>query len=192
MPITFRTKVKNFDVTASTPNRDLQLVNIAARVVYKPDKSRLHTIYTELGPQYDKKVLNTIVSEIVRGVVAQFNAQQLNSSRDQVSSQMKYVLQQRAFPYGIIVDEFAISSINFSPEYQSAVENKQIAIQQALEAAYQVDQAKQTSKSIVIQAQADAENIKAIGKSVLNNPGKKHNPSNLPILEFPLTFFSLH
>lgn len=173
VPITFKTKVKNFDVSASTPNRDLQLVNLNARVVYKPDKSRLHTIFTELGPQYDKKVLNTIVSEIVRGVVAQFDAQQLNSAREQVSSQMKYALQQRAYPYGVLIDEFAISSINFSKEYQNAVEEKQIAIQQSLEAAFEVEQAKQMKKSIIIQAEADAKNIELIGRSISDNPSKK-------------------
>ena len=172
VPINFRTKLKYHDVTAATPNRDLQLITLKAQVVFKPDKTRLHTIYEQLGMNYDKKVLNTIVSEVVRSVVSQFDAQQLNVGRNQISNQMRFALQQRVYPYGIIVDEFAIASLSFTPEYQKAVEQKQIAIQQALEAKYQVDQARQQKKSIIIQAQADAESIELIGKSAAKNPCK--------------------
>ena len=180
VPIKLRTKVKNYDIHVSTPNRDLQLVNLNARVVYRPDKTKLHKIYATLGNQYDKKVLNTVVAEIIRGIVAQFNAQQLISARDQVSNQIKFSLKQRAALYGVIIDEFAISNLSFSPQYQNAVERKQVAYQQALEAKFRVQQAKQKKKSIIIQAMADAAGIEQIGKEVASNPGE--------LIKF-LTFF---
>jgi len=80
-----------------------------------------------------------------------------------------------------LIDEFAISTIAFSPEYQKAVEKKQIARQKALEAKYFVEQAKQEAKSIIIQAEADAETIKLIGDAVKKNPSKTLNISAIII-----------
>ena len=74
-PIKFNTRVNYFDATASTPNRDLQKIDISARVSYKPNKLMLHEIYQNLGPKYDTHVLNNVVNEIIRGVVAQYDAQ---------------------------------------------------------------------------------------------------------------------
>ena len=181
MPIKFNTRVNYYDAQASTPNRDLQQIDLTARVSYKPDKSKLKEIYTTLGPKYDTNVLNNIVNEIIRGVVAQYDAQQLISDRETISNQIRYGLQQRGAPYGLLIDEFAISTIAFSPEYQKAVEKKQIARQKALEAKYFVEQAKQEAKSIIIQAEADAETIKLIGDAVKKNPSKTLNISAIII-----------
>lgn len=86
MPIKFNTRVNYYDAQASTPNRDLQQIDLTARVSYKPDKSKLKEIYTTLGPKYDTNVLNNIVNEIIRGVVAQYDAQQLISDRETISN----------------------------------------------------------------------------------------------------------
>lgn len=40
----------------------------------KPDPSRLNTIYTTIGVDYDEKVLPSIVNEVLKAVVAMFNA----------------------------------------------------------------------------------------------------------------------
>lgn len=171
-PIKFNTRVNYYDAQASTPNRDLQQIDLTARVSYKPDKSKLHQIYSTLGPKYDTNVLNNVVNEIIRGVIAQYDAQQLISDRETISNQIRFGLQQRVSEYGILIDEFAISTIGFSPQYQKAVENKQIARQRALEAKYFVEQAIQEAKSIIIQAEADAESIKLIGEATKKNPSK--------------------
>lgn len=82
---------------------------------------------------------------------------------------------ERASKFGIIVDEFAISSINFSKNFQNAIEAKQMAQQKAEKAAYQVIGAHQEMKSAIINAEADAMTIELIGKTAKNNPGRPHS-----------------
>lgn len=53
---------------------DLQMVNITCRVLCKPNETKLPTIYKELGTDYDERVLPSIVNEVLKSVVAQFNA----------------------------------------------------------------------------------------------------------------------
>jgi regulator of protease activity HflC (stomatin/prohibitin superfamily) len=66
---------------------------------------------------------------------------------------------------GLVLTDFILRNITFSPEYAASVEQKQIAEQQALQAAFVVEQRKQEAEQArqVAQGQADAVVINAQG-----------------------------
>lgn len=169
-PIVYDIRTRPQPIDTTSGSKDLQMVTISLRVLFKPDAENLGFIYRRLGTDYDVRVLPSIVNEVTKAVVAQYNAAELLTKRDQVSKQVRDLLLQRAFDFKIQLDDVAITHLSFSKEYTAAVEAKQVAQQDSERAKYIVERALQEKKSIVIRAEGEAKSAELIGNAIKNNP----------------------
>lgn len=170
-PILYDIRTKPRNISSLTGSRDLQMVNISVRVLSRPDTSFLPEIYRRLGTDYDERVLPSIVNEVCKQVIAQFNAAQLLTQREQVSRLIQKNLIARAEEFHLVLDDVSITDLRFGREFTAAVERKQVAQQDAERARFMVDKALQDKRSIIIKAQGEATSAELIGQAVKNNPG---------------------
>jgi prohibitin 2 len=97
-PIIFDIRTRPRAIKSQTGTRDLQMVDIGLRVLTRPDPTKLRDIYRRTGLDYDDKILPSIVNEVLKQVIAQFNATALLTQREQVRPRARHA----SFPARIV------------------------------------------------------------------------------------------
>jgi prohibitin 1 len=144
----------------------MQMISLTLRVLHRPDIKRLPTIYQSLGLDYDERVLPSIGNEVLKAIVAQFDAGELITQRELVSAKIREDLVQRAKEFNILLEDVSITHLTFGQEFTNAVEQKQVAQQEAERARYIVEKAEQEKQAAVIRAEGEAVAADLISKSL--------------------------
>ncbi|KAF4908029.1 Prohibitin-1 [Colletotrichum viniferum] len=164
--IIFDVRTKPRNIATTTGSKDLQMVSLTLRVLHRPEVQNLPKIYQNLGQDYDERVLPSIGNEVLKSIVAQFDAAELITQREAVSNRIRSDLTKRAAEFNIALEDVSITHMTFGKEFTKAVEQKQIAQQDAERARFIVEKAEQERQANVIRAEGEAESADTISKAI--------------------------
>ncbi|TPX13996.1 uncharacterized protein E0L32_005696 [Thyridium curvatum] len=164
--IIFDVRTKPRNIATTTGSKDLQMVSLTLRVLHRPEVQALPKIYQNLGQDYDERVLPSIGNEVLKAIVAQFDAAELITQREAVSNRIRTDLMKRASEFNIALEDVSITHMTFGKEFTKAVEQKQIAQQDAERARFIVEKAEQERQANVIRAEGEAESADTISRAI--------------------------
>lgn len=165
-PVIIDVRTKPREIPSVTGTKDLQMVNIKLRVLWRPIVEEMPQLYRELGTDFDERVLPSIGNEVLKSVVAQYNAEELLSRRAEVSERIKIDIKKRARQFHLTLDDVAITHLTFGREFMKAIESKQVASQEAERQQWVVKKAEQERLAVVTRAEGEAEAATIITKAM--------------------------
>lgn len=142
-------------------SKDIQQVGIQGSVNYNIDKSTAMRLYRDVGIEYVTILVNPRIQEDVKIVIAKYTAENLVANRQTMSDEIFNLLKSELTEKGINIISLAIENIDFTDQYESAIEAKQVATQEKQRAQTEQEQktmeAEQAAKRQKIEAEAAAE-----------------------------------
>lgn len=135
-------KVQKESVISSAASKDLQDVSSEIVLNYNLERGSVSKVHQTIGAQYVDKIVTPAINEVFKAASAEYTASELITQRSELKTVAQKTLADRLKPYGINVSELSIVDFKFSENFSKAIEEKQVAQQNAerakfnLEAAY--------------------------------------------------------
>jgi len=161
-PRIFNVRITPKAIFTETVTKDLQTIEIGVRVLYRPQIENLPLLYKNYNYDYAQRLLPSFGFEVLKAVVAQYDAIELITQRERVSGEIRENLTKRSKDCYILLEDVAITHLTFGPEFTAAVERKQIEQQIAERAKFEVDKAEQIKLATILRAEGEAEAARLI------------------------------
>ena len=159
---------------ASAGTKDLQQVHTDIVVNYRLDPLKVPHIYKEFGLNVDEKVLGPGINEAFKSVTGHYTSEELVTKRDMVSQEILQHLIEKMAPFNITVSNISLVNFGFSPDYQKAIEQKVIAVQQTAKAEQDLRRIEVEAKSRIAQAEGEAKAIAIQAQAIQSNGGANY------------------
>ncbi len=171
MAATFAEGEPKGDDAIETLTKDGQIVKMDLSVRFHIDPTRVTNLHREIGPDYINKVVRPEIRNQIRLAVSAYPVTEVyTEKRSEIQNQTQDNLKRKFNTSYLILDEVLIRNIRFSPEFEKAIEQKQIAQQEAQRMQYVLDKERQEKERKIIEAQGEAESIRLKAIVLAQNP----------------------
>lgn len=138
---TYDVKVQKESVTSTAASEDLQDVSSEIVLNYSIERNSVSKVHQTIGVGYVDKIISPAINEVFKASSAEYTASELITKRSELKNVAQKALTERLSPYGINVSQLSIVDFKFSDNFSKAIEEKQVAQQNAERAKFNLDAA---------------------------------------------------
>ena len=156
------------DDSVSARTADGQQVYFDASVIYAANPDKVVKLHIQWQGRYEDEFVRPRARSLIYNRAAQYTVEQIyGSKRTELQQAIQDEISKDLEAQGLTLVQFLLRNISFSPEYATAVEQKQIAQQNAERAKFLVQQQEQEAARLRVEAQGirDAAVTRAEGEA---------------------------
>lgn len=150
---------------------DVQTAVLEYVFTYDLNPETVHVLYETVGRDYESKKVVPILNDVLKDVIGKWQAQDLVSNRDKARLDVLAALNERLDKRFFGNISFQIINIDYSDNFEQAIENKVIAEQEAQRAANNTVRIKEEAQQKIITAKAEAEAMQIKAEALQKNKG---------------------
>lgn len=161
-------QIQKSEIEATAASKDMQDVAAQVAINWSLSPENVVRTYKEIGDEGDveRRILRPAINEVLKASTAKRTAEEILTKRLDMKKDIDEALNERLKKYGITVQDVSITNLKFSEGFTQAIEHKQIAEQQAKQAAYVAEKATQDAKAEVEKAKGQAESQRLVKESI--------------------------
>ena len=142
------------DIDAAS--KEYQQVIASGKLNYHIDPQFAYVVYRQVGLDFANKVIDPALNDFIKEAMPQYAITEILPRREEIRQKAKDAMNANLARYHIIVDDIYLANIAFSPEYEQAVEDKQVAAQQVQTQLQVLEQKRIQAEQAVVDAEGKA------------------------------------
>lgn len=156
---TLSIQVQKTETETEAATKDMQKVTSTIAVNWHLDPMNVNKVFQTIGDEHAlvTQIINPAVSEVLKASTAKLTAEEVLTKRIELKNTIDAMLKDRLKIYNLFVDDISLVNLNFTAEFNHAVEQKQIAEQDAKRAEYVAQRAIKEADAEVNRAKGQAE-----------------------------------
>ena len=166
--------VQKYEIPAQSATNDLQNLKASFAINFRLDPVQVVDVRRKQGTLENvvAKVIAPQTQESFKVAAARRTAEESITKRSELKEDFDIALGSRLEKYGIIILDTSVIDPNFTKEFASAVEDKQIAEQRAQKAVYVAREAKQQAQAEINRAKGKAEAQRLLAETLKAQGGE--------------------
>ncbi len=156
----FPIQIQRADIRTQAFSKDLQTMTSHLVINHRIQKETAVSIYRNLGKDYVASVVDPMTQEMFKAIAAKYSADSIIANRAALVEELNSVVKQKLLEKEIVVTDISVVDLDFTDQFLKAVEDKQVAEQQAKMSEKLVEKAKKDAEQTIARARAEAESLK--------------------------------
>lgn len=163
------TRTQKYEYDTETYTRDIQQAKMHVVVNYSLNKNHVGDVYKTVGIDWSEKLIPQTVEGTLKASIGKWDAVDLISNRSKAQSEIQESIIAALSPKGVDVSRVEITNIDYSKQFEEAVEAKVTAIQQAEQQKNVTVNIQEQANQRVITAKAEAQSMQIRAQALTQN-----------------------